>query len=134
MNYSVWDQILKSHVKLGSMDGISSLNVLDYSAIYSNVDLFIVVLCQFKNSNISNFTRTEYYAFWINAYNVLSVNTVLRYPCQSDLFGNCSALTSITQIGVPQPNIFFGDAVWKYYYFNVGGQSLNLNEILEREN
>jgi len=54
----------------------------------------------------------------------MAVSLVFEYHCKYDMFGNCSALTSIRQIGQQQPGVF-QTQVWNYRWLNItnGGVS-----------
>jgi len=77
----LWDGVLREHVKPGRINGID-LNVVDYSGIAADAR-WARVLKMLENAQEPS-EPTERKAFWINAYNILCINVVLRgYPVES---------------------------------------------------
>jgi len=126
-DFSKWDLLLKTYDKNGDKNDVP-LNLIDYYGIYNDSN-YKYVLCQMDKANVTGFTRNQWNAFWINAYNIFAVYAVLSNPCQKDLFGSCNALKSITQIDVLQPSFINGDVIWKKQFLPIGGNIMSLNDI-----
>lgn len=58
----------------GIMDGIS-INMVDYYKISIDPN-YITTMTQLETANITGLNFSQYYAFWINAYNFAVVRTV----------------------------------------------------------
>jgi hypothetical protein len=131
LDFSKWNLVLNKYVKSDVRDGVS-LNVVDYSGMYSDGN-YSYFLCQLQASNTSNFTEPQWYAFWINAYNALAIYAIVQNPCKMDLFGSCSPLTSIENIGLQQPTLWFSNfPVWDQKLMKFGGVDFSLNDIEHR--
>jgi len=96
---------LRESVILNSTNSNIGLNIFNYSNLVGNKD-FEKFRCQVENANVTGFNETQFKAFWINVYNYMAISIVFEHSCNYDLFGNCSALTSIRQIGQQQPGVF----------------------------
>jgi hypothetical protein len=100
-DHSRYDAVLKAHVKNGRVD---------YKAI-SNSENFKTYLDAIQGANPNALsTREEKLAFWINAYNAMTISFINRNP----------DVKSIRDI---KPN------VWKEQKFFIGGKSYTLDEI-----
>jgi len=107
--------------------------LVDYQGIQKSTELFNQALDQFQNvrdSDYKNWTRNEQEAFWINAYNITVVKTIIEhYPLQKALTWKAILYpsNSIQQI----PN------VWNRPALEVFGEKVSLNhiehEILRKE-
>lgn len=101
-HHNLWDNLLKTHV---SYDG----NV-NYQAIKkdkTNLDQYISLLS--KNPPNDNWSKNETLSYWINAYNALTIDLIIRnYPVKS-----------IKDIKDP-----WGQKLWK-----LGNKWYDLNEI-----
>jgi len=112
------------------MEGIN-LNVVDYPALYNNTD-FANFGWQITYANVTfDMNFTEWYSFWINAYNYMAVWMIYENACATDLFGNCKPLASIREIGEQQPSLMVS-TVWNLksmVMVNQAGSPLSLNDI-----
>ncbi len=105
-----WDVLLGRHLSRGIIDDIE-LTVLDYAAIAKDPD-WKVLLKSLEATPVPT-DRNEAMAYWINAYNILTVAIVLsEYP-----------VDSIDEVG----SIL--DPVWKMDAGFVGGAMRSLNEV-----
>ncbi len=100
-DHSHYDAVLKAHVKNGRVD---------YNAVGSDENFkFYIAALQNANPNALA-TREEKLAFWINAYNAITINFITKNP----------TIKSIRDI---KPN------VWKEQTFSIGGKPYTLDEI-----
>lgn len=110
IDHSVWDKILKTYGHT-SPDGI---NRIDYAGIKSgamkDLDGYIQAL---EATAISEYSRDEQFAFWVNLYNAATVRVIVEnYP-----------LASIRDIGL------LGQGPWKDNILKVAGKDLALDDI-----
>lgn len=103
--HQLWDELLKKHV---SDDGI--VNYQSFKTEHKKLLDYIYVLSfPHKNSFYATFSREEKLAYWINAYNAMTIDLILRhYP-----------IKSIKDIKEP----------WKQRYWKLGSKWYNLNDI-----
>lgn len=109
IDHTIWTELLQKHVKGGK---------LSYRGIISDSVKFNSYLDDIKSSlpNDKKWTYEEQLAYWINAYNALTVELILQnYPVKSikDIKG-----------GVP-----FINSVWDIKFINIEGQEFDLNNI-----
>ena len=102
VDYSLWNSVLQDHV--------SNEGQVDYKALQSNsinLDNYLKLLS--KTSPDTSWSKQQSMAFWINAYNAMTINLVLRhYP-----------LKSIKDIKNP-----WGQRIWR-----IGDKLYNLEDI-----
>jgi hypothetical protein len=121
---AAWDGLLRDHVRGGAIEGIA-LNVVDYAAIASDARWPLVLAGLAAASDPGGpeehandpAGRAEALAFWINAYNVLAVETVIVH----------APARSIMDI-VPDP-ANADQSVWKAPAGEVAGKTYSLDEI-----
>ena len=102
LNHSLWHTILQNHV---SSDG--NVNYKALKSDPSKLDAYINQLS--KNTPSESWSKEEKLAYWINAYNALTVDLILRnYPVKS-----------IKDINNP----------WKQRLWKLGDRMYNLDEI-----
>ena len=100
--HQLWDELLKKHV---SEDG--KVNYYGFKKDKKELNIYIDSLT--TQSEVENFNENEKLAFWINAYNALTVDLILKnYP-----------LKSIKDIKKP-----WDQRLWKF-----GDKWFNLNDI-----
>ena len=58
------------------------LNVVDYSKIVGSSELKETLTMLSQKHAVKNFTHDEFLTFYINAYNVLAVDTIVRHQCE----------------------------------------------------
>ena len=82
-DWTLYGELLNDYVTSGKVDGIT-LNLVDYSKL-SKDSRFEVVVGQLAEYPIANLeTREEKLAFYINAYNILTLKTVVNnWPIES---------------------------------------------------
>jgi len=102
VSHSLWNTILKSHV---NSDG----NV-NYKALKSDSSKLKIYISELsKNTPTENWTKEEKLAYWINTYNALTVDLIIRnYPVES-----------IKDINNP----------WKQRLWKLGDNMYDLDEI-----
>lgn len=109
---SAWGRLLDRHVGVGRIDGIR-LHVVDYEALATDPD-YQAALENLATARPESLASDDArIAFWINAYNLLAIKTVVdRYPIESIRDGG---------------NFLF--PIWKKDVGAVGGRSYSLDEI-----
>lgn len=97
---------------------------VDYAGLKSNrgpLDRFARQMADLSRADFDTWTEVERLAFWINAYNALTLQVILdHYPIQS------SFLTSLVY---PKNSIRQISGVWDKIRFEVMGQGLTLDQI-----
>ena len=118
IDHSDWDLILQRYVTTNDPSGI---NKFQYSNI-SEKDRNILkrYLLEMLAVKVSSLNRSEQKAFWINLYNVLTVNIILEYY----------PVKSIRDIDI-SPGIF-SNGPWDAKLLKIEGQKLSLNDIEHR--
>jgi hypothetical protein len=103
---------------------VDSEGMVDYSNLSANrrtLDKFVERLGQLSPERYTRWQREEKIAFWINAYNALTLLAIVdNYPIKS------SFLTSIIY---PKNSIRQISGVWDNLQFEVIGKQLTLDEI-----
>lgn len=98
---TAYARLLEAHVRPGTVSGIR-LNLVDYAALKADPD-YARALDDLSTARPETFaSKAERLAFWVNAYNLLAIKTVVdRYPIKSIKDGG-SWLTSIwkAKVGV----------------------------------
>lgn len=85
------------------------------------LDTFVAALTQLSPTEYEGWKETQQIAFWINAYNALTLLAIVeRYPIESLL---------LVSPEVPQNSILQIPGVWDKLRFTVMGQALTLDEI-----
>ena len=104
-----------SHGQLATvLDGAVSNAGVDYAKIESRKETLDAYLSEVANAPVSSFDDNQKLAFYINAYNALTLNLIVE-----------EKVKSIKDI--------LGGKVWDQKSFNVGRKQLTLNQI-EHEN
>lgn len=103
--HELWNELLKSHV--------TDKGNVDYKSLKRNhtklLDYIHVLDLVQKDANFNSISRAEKLAYWINAYNAMTVDLILRnYPVKS-----------IKDIKDP----------WKQRHWKLGNKYYNLDEI-----
>jgi len=117
IKHNSWDLFLQNNIKQGG-DGI---NRLDYGAI-SNEDRNRLnsYIAAMQKINIDDYHQDEQLAYWINLYNAVTVDIILKhYPVKS-----------IRDIDI-SPG-FFSDGPWGKKVLNINNQELSLNDVEHR--
>lgn len=117
VDHSDFDKFLKAYISTDS-DG---LNRFDYAGAqrtgYAMLKRYIETL---GTTKVDELNRDEQMAFWINAYNALTLRVVLaHYP-----------VASIRDIDLGEG--FFADGPWDEKVINVEDEALSLNDIEHR--
>ncbi|MEM7099700.1 MAG: DUF547 domain-containing protein [Pseudomonadota bacterium] len=115
LDHGPWQQLLDRYVEPGA-DGI---NRVDYGALgkHHRTDLgsYLNTLTSIDPRQLN---RAEQFAYWVNLYNALTVEVVLRYPNKK----------SILRMGEK----FFSIGPWGDKIIDIAGQSLTLDDIEHR--
>lgn len=69
-----WQHLTPANINTGMKNGIQ-LNIPDYVAIANDTD-YLLFQQQMAAADTTGFNKTQFYAFWMNAYNYLAVKTV----------------------------------------------------------
>ncbi|TGL55503.1 DUF547 domain-containing protein [Leptospira kemamanensis] len=112
--HSVWDSLLKKHVKNG---------LVSYKGFVSDVSTlngYLESLTKVTDSQYQSFSDKEKMSFLINAYNAFTVKLIVdHYPVES-----------ITDIGSPISKINLARGIpWKKEFFSLLGKSRHLDWI-----
>lgn len=112
IDYTAYAKLLKAHVQPGSINGIQ-LNVVDYRAVKVDPN-YAKALREFATAKPETFqSKVERFAFWVNAYNLLVIKTVIdQYPVSSIRDGG---------------SLF--EPIWKKKIGTVAGKAYALDEI-----
>jgi hypothetical protein len=123
IDHSVWqiflDKYLVTNPLIAESPKISGINRVRYAGV-SKIDYGLLknYLTSLEDIPVSNFSRPQQRAFWINLYNAATVNLILEhYP-----------LESITKISFS----FFSFGPWDEELLSVEGEELSLNDIEHR--
>ena len=123
IDHSAWQIFLEKYLVTNPLNtessAISGINLLRYSAV-AKIDRILLrtYLQTMEGTSISNFSRPQQRAFWINLYNAATVNLILEhYP-----------LESITKISFS----FFSFGPWDEDLLSVEGVELSLNDVEHR--
>ncbi len=117
IDHSAWDRFLKKYAGT-DRDGVTRIA---YDRV-SDRDLASLsdYIRALSSRSISRFTRDEQFAFWVNLYNALTVQTVLKhYPVRS-----------IRDIDLSSG--FFANGPWRKKLVEVEGEPVSLNDIEHR--
>lgn len=117
VDHGDFDRFLKVYVSMDRRD----LNRVDYSVV-SDADrsLLMKYIEDLASTKVRQLNRTEQMAFWINAYNALTLRVVLEhYP-----------VASIRDIDLGEG--FFADGPWDEKVINIENVELSLNDIEHR--
>ena len=85
------------HVKPGKVDGVA-INVVDYCGIKAD-PYFNKVVEAWSVANIAGFNEDEFLAFFINAYNIFAIQTIIKHAILPG--GQC--IKGIRDIGFDLP-------------------------------
>lgn len=113
-DHTLFDGVLKKHVENGSVD---------YQALLkdrTDFDRYLSKIANVKREDINGWTRQQKLAFWINAYNALTIDMVLRhYPIDKPDPTTPYPLGSIQNI----------EGVWDQLGWKIAGGNISLNYI-----
>jgi len=124
LNFTLWDNILKTNVQWDQqLEGII-VSTVNYDAI-SKDPTFQTVLNQIATANLTGLNKTQFYAFYINTYNVLAVHMIIKHACKEDIFGTCGTIKSIRDLTTWIPP----KAVWDQDAGTVAGQTQSLGQV-----
>jgi hypothetical protein len=117
VSHDAWDDFLRRYVVTGD-DGINRVRYARVSADHRAQLRAYIAGCE--RVEIGAYGRDEQYAFWLNMYNALTVDTVLdHYPVRS-----------VRNIGIVPS--WLGGGPWDRVRVRIGGESLTLNDIEHR--
>ncbi len=117
VNHAKWSQFLQKYVETDQ----SGLNRVKYGQVSDeDANALKAYIAELGQVPINSLNKQEQLAYWINAYNAVTIGLVLEhYPVKSikdiDLGGG-----------------FFSSGPWSQKLFEVDGEKLSLNEIEHR--
>lgn len=114
INIDAWDRVVKKYVYPNKLWHGVNKHIVDYCAIEQDPD-FILTIKSIENADLEGMGRDEYYATYLNIYNAMAVNFILKHPYAED--GSC--ITSIKNV----TNAFYLNTS------NVGGTVFALDDI-----
>ncbi len=110
-----FNRLLEKYVK----DGL-----VDYRGVQEEEDLlyrYTASMAAVDQETVRGWSQEKQLAFWINAYNALTVQAIVRrYPIRS---------RSLIGLFFPRNSILQISGIWNRLTFEVGGRSLTLGEI-----
>lgn len=110
VDHSAWDDFLGKYVRQ-SADGINRVAYAE--AVKANRAMLAPYLAQMQKTVVSDLSRDEQFAFWVNLYNAATVDLILaKYPVKS-----------IRDIGL------LGQGPWGDKRLKVEGRDLSLDDI-----
>jgi hypothetical protein len=117
IDHTEWERLLERYLRSGS-DGV---NRFDYAAVAPHDRATLTAyLDMLSAAPVSRRARREQLVFWINLYNALTVDVVLRhYP-----------VDTIKDIDI-SPGLF-ADGPWGLKLFTVEGEAVSLDDIEHR--
>eukprot|EP01104_Vermistella_antarctica_P012739 TRINITY_DN3744_c0_g1_i1.p1 TRINITY_DN3744_c0_g1~~TRINITY_DN3744_c0_g1_i1.p1 ORF type:complete len:353 (+),score=53.87 TRINITY_DN3744_c0_g1_i1:153-1211(+) len=119
-----WTNVLQACTNTsGELSGIH-LTTVNYTCVNASSD-FQEFLDDISTTNTTGYNKTEFYSFWINAYNAMAVKTVARNPCDHDPIGHCGGcISSILDVGD-----WYLKPIWGFTAGQVAGKSYSLDDI-----
>ena len=119
VDHSAWTALLKKHLRPASK-GVALLDYKGFAGASADRSALKGYLATLASTPVSTLNRDEQMAFWINAYNALTVEVVLdAYP-----------VASIRDIDISPGLLASGP--WDAEVITVEGEALTLNEIEHR--
>ncbi len=118
IDFTTWDGFLKRHVVVDA-EGIHRLN---YAAVAAGEEAAVLedIVGGLSAVPVSEFSRNEQFAFWVNLYNAATVKVIVdHYPVET-----------IRDIDI-SPG-FFSEGPWDKELVMVEGEALTLNDIEHR--
>ena len=120
LDHSQWDEILMKYTSGG---------LVEYSTLKndsSELDAYLAMLTRNSASDYESWSREERMAFWINAYNAVTIHGILlNYPIQP---GGFFARRRFPQSSIRQIKDF-----WDTEFIELAGRSVTLDEIEHEE-
>ncbi|MEP6832254.1 MAG: DUF547 domain-containing protein [Gemmatimonas sp.] len=110
-DHSVFDGLLRAHVKDG---------MVDYSAFRNNAD-FARYLASLKVANLNGFEEPEQIAFWLNAYNAYTIQLVASR-------GETESIRNINK----SFGVFRLKGPWTEDFVQAAGKTLTLDDVEHR--
>ena len=115
IDHSTWQRLLDQYVRTDESD----INLVDYVALAQDGrDTLTDYLSFLTSLDPRTYNREEQFAYWVNLYNALTIEVVLRYPKKN----------SILRMGKK----FFSIGPWDDKLIEIAGQSVTLNDIEHR--
>ena len=115
IDHSAWGEFLGRYVQIHE----SGINLVAYNAVTtSDRSSLQAYLKHLTDQDPRNLRKTDQLAYWINLYNALTVEVVLRNPNKD----------SIRSMGKK----FFSTGPWDDKLIEIAGESLSLNDIEHR--
>jgi hypothetical protein len=117
IDYRSYGEILKKYVDENGM--------IDYKSLKANrgaLDAFVKSLAQVPTAEFRKWSNDEQIAFWINAYNALTLQVIIdHYPIQAGGF--------ISSLRFPDNSIRQIGGVWDKITWTVAGMTVALGDI-----
>lgn len=114
-DHSAWDRVLKEHSKAGFVD------YARLKAMPAPLASYLDSLGSVQETDYAAWSRDEKLAFWINAYNALTVKAIIdHYPIRPSWLGS---------VRYPKNSIRQIPGVWDKLKFRVASRQVTLDEI-----
>ncbi len=112
-SHSIYDALLKKHVRNGRVD------YKGFKTSSDDFDTYLRELASVNERDYAGWSREEKLAFWINAYNSFTIKAVIdNYPIKGSVFSL-----------YPRNSIRHIDGVWDKLQFQAVGRKVTLEEI-----
>jgi len=123
-DHSTWNALLLQFVSIqDSVGNTKQTHVVDYASLSKDprFDAYIGLLAKAEPGKLS---QREQLAFWMNAYNALCINHIIKY--ERDHEAALSSINNLTSLQGPT-------VVWDQVAGQVGGKDYSLNQIEHEE-
>jgi len=77
-DHAIWDTLLRQHVYMVNQGRASVVDYYDFAVNRGHLSKYLSQLSRVKESDFSNWDKSEQLAFLINAYNAFTVDMMLR--------------------------------------------------------
>jgi hypothetical protein len=116
-DHSLWNAVLQRHVKVHdkTINGVTNINTVDYAGVATDSD-FSAYLSVLEQTDPSKLPPPDQLAFWMNAYNALCINLIIK----NDPDYKLQSITNLTKPGSP---------VWDMVAGQVNHEDISLNTI-----
>lgn len=96
-DYDTWTALTTEYIHTGVLGPNVTEHVVDYVGMAADAR-FASVVASLAGA-AAPATKNETYALFMNAYNVLAINTVIRHACTRSSNGSCAPVKSIRDVG-----------------------------------
>ena len=118
--------MLNRHVTVGvgTIDAVTGVNLVNYQGIQQDEDFHQYLVQLEQAQSVDQWEPAEQLSFWMNAYNALCINIILKHEAK---YG--TLVESITELS----NLNSNDSVWNQIAGTVAGRPCSLNDVEHEE-